>query len=110
MGNNDRCRLNAFDWPVTFQQAVSTSAGGTNVLIFLFVMVLSVLLDISGFFEWSAIWAARCAKGNGKSLYRNVFMLGAVTTALLSLDTTAIILTPIVLSFVRRLDLPSLPF
>ena len=92
-------------------QAISISTGGMDVLIFLFaLMVLSNLLDRSGFFEWAAIWAARWAKGNGKSLYRNVFILGAVTTALLSLDTTAIILTPIVLSFVRRLKLPSLPF
>jgi arsenical pump membrane protein len=95
----------------TFQQAILISAGGMGVLVFLFaLMVLSNLLDRSGFFEWSAIWAARWAKGNDKSLYRNVFILGAVRTALLSLDTTAIILTPIVLSFVRRLKLPSLPF
>lgn len=96
---------------VTFQQAISTSAGGMDILIFLFALMLfSVLLDKSGFFEWAAIWAARWAKGNGKSLYRNVFILGAVITALLSLDTTAIILTPIVLSFVSRLKLPAKPF
>ena len=95
----------------TFQQAFEITARGFDILLFLFaLMILSDLLDRSGFFEWAAIWAARWAAGNGKTLYRNVFILGAVTTALLSLDTTAIILTPIVISFVRRLNLPSLPF
>lgn len=95
----------------TIQQGIHITMQGLDVLAFLFaLMLLSSLLDRSGFFEWAAIWAARWAKGNGKSLYRNVFLLGAMTTALLSLDTTAIILTPIVLSFVRRLKLPSLPF
>ena len=62
-------------------QAVSILVGGMDVLIFLFaLMVLSNLLDRSGFFEWAAIWAARWAKGNGKNLYRNVFILGAVVS------------------------------
>ena len=95
----------------TIQQAIQITVAGMDVLVFLFaLMLLSSLLDRSGFFEWAAIWATRWAKGNGKSLYRNVFLLGALTTALLSLDTTAIILTPIVLSFVKRLKLPALPF
>lgn len=95
----------------TMTQAIHITVQGADVLVFLFaLMLLSNLLDRSGFFEWAAIWAARLAKGNGKSLYRNVFVLGAIITALLSLDTTAIILTPIVLSFVRRLKLPALPF
>jgi arsenical pump membrane protein len=39
-----------------------------------------------------------------------VFLLGAVTTAVLSLDTTAIILTPIVVACVQRLNLKAYPF
>jgi len=95
----------------TLAQAVQITAQGADVLLFLLaLMLLSDLLDRSGFFEWAAIWAARWAAGHGKLLYRNVFILGAITTAFLSLDTTAIILTPIVLSFVKRLKLPALPF
>jgi arsenical pump membrane protein len=96
---------------VTVEQAVNTVKEGANVLGFLLaLMVLSALLDRAGFFEWAAIWAARASKGNGKSLYRNVFILGALTTAILSLDTTAIILTPIVVAFVQRLKLEARPF
>jgi arsenical pump membrane protein len=96
---------------VTVSQAVQTVMEGINVLGFLLaLMLLSALLDRAGFFEWAAIWAARASKGNGKSLYRNVFILGAMTTAVLSLDTTAIILTPIVVAFVQRLKLEARPF
>ncbi len=92
-------------------QALRTTIQGADVLVFLLaLMLLSALLDRSGFFEWAAILAARIAKGNGSRLYRNVFVLGAATTALLSLDTTAIILTPIVLAFVQKLRLRALPF
>lgn len=95
----------------TPRQAWHTTAQGGDVLAFLLaLMLLSALLDRSGFFEWAAILAARAARGNGATLYRNVFLLGAATTALLSLDTTAIILTPVVLAFVQRLRLRSLPF
>jgi arsenical pump membrane protein len=96
---------------VTVGEAVQTVTEGANVLGFLLaLMVLSALLDRAGFFEWAAIWAALTAKGNGKLLYRNVFVLGAMTTAVLSLDTTAIILTPIVVAFVQRLKLKARPF
>lgn len=95
----------------TWRQAWSTIAQGGDVLLFLFaLMLLSTLLDASGFFEWAAIHAANAARGSGRALFRNVFLLGAVVTALLSLDTTAIILTPIVMAFVGRLRLRAKPF
>jgi len=95
----------------TPQQAWRTTAQGGDVLAFLLaLMLLSALLDSSGFFEWAAILSARAAQGSGSALYRNVFLLGALITALLSLDTTAIILTPVVLAFVQRLHLKPLPF
>ncbi|MDR3615232.1 MAG: ArsB/NhaD family transporter [Candidatus Obscuribacterales bacterium] len=96
---------------VSFSQSCQTVLEGASVLLFLLaLMVLSALLDLAGFFEWAAILAARACDGNGQKLYRNVFLLGAVTTAVLSLDTTAIILTPIVVAFVQRLNLKAYPF
>ena len=92
-------------------QAVQTISDGASVLIFLFALCLfSGLLDKAGFFEWAALHTTRMSRGSGKALYLNVFLLGGVTTALLSLDTTAIILTPVVLSFVRHLNLKATPF
>ncbi len=96
---------------VTFNQSWQTIFGSLDVMVFLFALMLfSALLDEAGFFEWCAIHAARAAQGNGRALYRNVFLVGAATTAFLSLDTTAIILTPIVVTFVQKLKLQSRPF
>jgi arsenical pump membrane protein len=91
--------------------ALDAVAAGKGALLFLLaLLVLSALVEKSGFFEWAAIHAARRAKGDGHALYRNVFVLGALITAALSLDTTAVILTPLVLAFVQRLRLPARPY
>jgi arsenical pump membrane protein len=91
--------------------AVDAVAAGKGALLFLLaLLVLSALVEKSGFFEWAAIHAARLAKGDARALYRNVFVLGALITAALSLDTTAVILTPLVLAFVQRLRLPARPY
>ena len=84
---------------------------GQDALLFLLaLLLLSALLERSGFFDWSSIQAVRLARGDGRRLYRNVFVLGALITASLSLDTTAVILTPVVLAFVARLKLPARPY
>ena len=96
---------------VTLAQAVAITRQGADILAFLFtLMLLAALLDGSGFFEWAARRAARAASGSAVALYRNMFLLGALITILLSLDTTAVILTPIALAFVARLKLPPRPF
>lgn len=96
---------------VTFPQALHEIKAGSNVMFFLFaLLLLSALIDKAGFFEWAAIRSARIARGNTSNLFRNVFVLGGIITALLSLDTTAVILTPIVVSFVQKLKLKAHPF
>src|SRR5262245_22267627 len=77
-----------------------TLAGKGALLFLLALLLLSALVEASGFFEWAAIHAARRAGGDGRALYRNVFLLGAAVTIALSLDTTAVMLTPLVLAFV----------
>ncbi len=82
-----------------------------GALLFLVaLLILSALVDKSGLFEWAALQAARRARGSGRVLFRNVFVLGAVVTVTLSLDTTAVLLTPVVLAFVRRLAVPARPY
>jgi arsenical pump membrane protein len=94
--------------PASAWDAVTAAKGA--LLFLLALLVLSALVEKSGFFEWAAIHAARLAKGDARALYRNVFVLGALITAALSLDTTAVILTPLVLAFVQRLRLPARPY
>lgn len=95
----------------TPSEALQMVLDGKEALLFLVgLLILADLMRASGFFEWAAIHAARSAKSNGQRLFLNVFLLGAAVTALLSLDTTAVMLTPVVLAFVSRLNLKAKPF
>jgi len=80
-----------------------------DVLLFLLsLLILAALLGRSGFFEWSALHCARPSRSRAQ-LFRNLFVLGAVVTAALSLDTTAVMLTPVVLVVARRSNIPAAP-
>lgn len=92
------------------QARVATFAGKSALLFLLSLLLLSLLVGKSGFFEWAALRSARLARGNAKTLYRNAFLLGALVTATLSLDTTAVMLTPVLLALVKRLKLPAMPY
>jgi arsenical pump membrane protein len=96
---------------VSPRQAIDGTLAGKKALLFLLsLLALSLLAGKSGFFDWAAIRCARIARGNARSLYRNAFVLGAIVTAILSLDTTAVMLTPVMLAVVRRIKLPAAPY
>jgi arsenical pump membrane protein len=96
---------------VTLDDMVDVLRAAYGPLVFLLaLLVLSALIECSGFFDWAALGAARLARGEPRILFRNVFLLGAAVTTFLSLDTTAVILTPLVLAFVARLELPARPY
>ena len=82
-----------------------------GILVFLLsMMVVVVIAEDAGFFEWSASAAIGLSKGSGHLLYLNLYLLGALVTIFLSLDVTAIIIAPIVCALVRRARLAPLPF
>jgi arsenical pump membrane protein len=96
---------------VTPHEALGAVLAGKNTLLFLLsLLALSLLVGKSGFFDWAAIRCALVAKGNAHSLYRNAFVAGAIITAILSLDTTAVLLTPVLLALVKRLKVPAAPY
>jgi arsenical pump membrane protein len=73
------------------------------------VLVLAKLCDDEGLFHAAGVAMARRSGGEPKRLLGTVFVIAATTTAVLSLDATVVLLTPVVLTTARTLGIPSRP-
>lgn len=73
------------------------------------VLVLAHLCDDEGLFHAAGTLMARASRGDPRRLLTRVFVIGATTTAVLSLDATVVLLTPVVLATARTLSIPPRP-
>jgi arsenical pump membrane protein len=79
---------------------------GPTVAFLVVVLLLADLADREGLFSWSAAVTARRAGSSAQGLLARVFLLATVVTAVLSLDATVVLLTPVVIALARRMRVP----
>ncbi|KGI70037.1 SLC13 family permease [Mycolicibacterium rufum] len=73
------------------------------------VLVLARLCDDEGLFHAAGVLMARATSGGQTRLLVSVFGISAAVTAILSLDATVVLLTPVVLATARTLAVPARP-
>lgn len=73
------------------------------------VLVLANLCDHYGLFEAAGVWMATGSRGRPVTLLALVFAVASTITAVLSLDATVVLLTPVVFATVARLRIRAKP-
>ncbi|PSK61732.1 Arsenical pump membrane protein [Micromonospora sp. MH33] len=80
------------------------------ILIFLgTVVVLAELTAVAGVFDALAARVAITARGSYRALFWLCVGFASVTTIALNLDTTAVLLTPVMIALARKLGVPPTP-
>ena len=73
------------------------------------ILVLAQLCDDEGLFHACGTWMARASGGRPRTLLGGVFVTASVTTAVLSLDATVVLLTPVVFATAAQLGVRPKP-
>jgi arsenical pump membrane protein len=96
---------------VSLQLAVRAMAKALDVCFFLIgMMLLSELAREHGVFDWLSSVAVRRANGSCSRLFALVYAVGTLVTIFMSNDATAVVLTPAILTAVRKAKVEPLPY
>jgi arsenical pump membrane protein len=96
---------------IPLRLAAHAAAKGTDVYLFLIgMMLLSELAREQGVFDWVASVALRQARGSCSRLFLLVYGAGTLVTIFMSNDATAVVLTPAILTAVRKAKVTPLPY
>jgi arsenical pump membrane protein len=96
---------------VPLQLAGRAVAKALDVCFFLIgMMLLSELAREHGVFDWLSSVAVRSARGSCSRLFALVYAVGTIVTIFMSNDATAVVLTPAILTAVRRAKVQPLPY
>lgn len=84
---------------------------GADIYLFLIgMMLLSELAREHGVFDWLSALAVRSAHGSCARLFTLVYAIGTLVTIFMSNDATAVVLTPAILTVVRKAKVEPLPY
>src|ERR1700734_3889157 len=96
---------------IPLQLAGKAAARGSDVYFFLIgMMLLSELAREQGVFDWLSSAALKGAHGSCVRLFTLVYGAGTLVTIFMSNDATAVVLTPAILTAVRRAKVSPLPY
>ena len=96
---------------VPLRLAGQAAAKGSDVYLFLIgMMLLSELAREQGVFDWVASVAVRGANRSCSRLFLLVYGVGTLVTIFMSNDATAVVLTPAILTAVRKAKVSPLPY
>jgi len=91
--------------------AAKAIAEGLDVYLFLAgMMLLSELARDHGVFDWMSNIAVRRAGGSSMHLFTLIYAVGTMVTIFMSNDATAVVLTPAVLTAVKRAKASPMPY
>ena len=96
---------------ISFPLAGRALLKAVDVCLFLIgMMVLSELAREHELFDWLSAIAVRNARGSCVRLFTLVYIVGTVVTVFMSNDATAVVLTPAILTAVRKARVQPLPY
>lgn len=93
------------------QELLDLAARIGPVMVFLVAMtVVAEVAEIAGVFDVAAHWTSHAGRHRTWLLWLLVVVLATACTIVLSIDTTAVLLTPVVIAMTRQLGIAAMPF